>query len=179
MVDWNEVGDGSIFDGMPEQGQSPDVDLRKDQAATRAAYGQSIQYSLNTLVSFVQTYGDKNLVLVVLGDHQPASTVSAARAPATTCRSSIIAHDPAVMDRISGWGWQDGLRPGPEGAGLADGRVPRPVPHRLQRIAASTGRSTTARKRLPSSAARGARHCALESRGPPTAEDGCQRDYRQ
>ncbi|MCW2492864.1 MAG: hypothetical protein JWN47_2228, partial [Frankiales bacterium] len=24
---------------------------------------------------------------------------------------TIIARDPAVMDRISGWGWQDGLRP--------------------------------------------------------------------
>jgi hypothetical protein len=24
---------------------------------------------------------------------------------------SIIARDPAVMDRISGWRWQEGLRP--------------------------------------------------------------------
>jgi hypothetical protein len=24
---------------------------------------------------------------------------------------SVIAHDPAVLDKISGWGWQDGLRP--------------------------------------------------------------------
>ena len=27
---------------------------------------------------------------------------------------TIIAHDPAVLDRISGWGWQDGLRPEPD-----------------------------------------------------------------
>jgi hypothetical protein len=27
---------------------------------------------------------------------------------------SIIAHDPAVMDRISGWGWQAGMRPHPD-----------------------------------------------------------------
>ena len=26
---------------------------------------------------------------------------------------SIIAHDPAVLRRIAGWGWQDGLRPDP------------------------------------------------------------------
>jgi hypothetical protein len=25
---------------------------------------------------------------------------------------SIIAHDKSVMDRISDWGWQDGLLPG-------------------------------------------------------------------
>ena len=27
---------------------------------------------------------------------------------------SIVAHDPEVMDRISGWGWKDGLKPGPK-----------------------------------------------------------------
>jgi hypothetical protein len=27
---------------------------------------------------------------------------------------TIIAHDPAVLDRISGWGWQAGLRPRPD-----------------------------------------------------------------
>ena len=26
---------------------------------------------------------------------------------------SVIAHDPAVMRRIAGWGWADGMRPGP------------------------------------------------------------------
>ena len=31
---------------------------------------------MNTLISFVQHYGDKNLVLVVLGDHQPLPIVS-------------------------------------------------------------------------------------------------------
>ncbi len=27
---------------------------------------------------------------------------------------SIIAQDPKVMDRISAWGWQDGLLPSPQ-----------------------------------------------------------------
>ncbi len=27
---------------------------------------------------------------------------------------TIIAHDPAVMDQISSWGWQDGMRPSPD-----------------------------------------------------------------
>ena len=26
----------------------------------------------------------------------------------------MIAQDPAVMQRIAGWGWQDGLRPAPD-----------------------------------------------------------------
>ena len=95
-----------------EQGQSPDV-ISKDQAATRAAYAESIQYSLNTLISFVQTYGDKNLVLVMLGDHEPASTVSG-EGTTHDVPISIVSQDPAVMNRISGWGWTPGLRPTPQ-----------------------------------------------------------------
>jgi hypothetical protein len=111
MVDWNQLGDGSIFDGMPERGQSPSV-VWRDPSQVQAAYAQSIEYSLNVLISFVQRSHDNNLVLVVLGDHQPAAIVSGQQAnhdvPIT-----IIAHDPAVLDRISPWGWQDGMKPGP------------------------------------------------------------------
>jgi hypothetical protein len=112
LIDWSQVGDGSVFDSMPAQGASPDV-VWRDPDQVRAAYGQSIEYSLNTLVSFVQTYADDNLVLVVLGDHQPATIVTGPDA-SHDVPITIIAHDPAVMARISGWGWQDGMRPGPQ-----------------------------------------------------------------
>ena len=29
---------------------------------------------------------------------------------------TVIAQDQQVMDRIAGWGWQDGLRPDPDAA---------------------------------------------------------------
>ena len=45
----------------------------------KAAYGRSIEYSLNSLISFVQHYGNKNLVMVVVGDHQPLPIVSGQR----------------------------------------------------------------------------------------------------
>jgi hypothetical protein len=111
LVDWNQVGDGSVFEGMPQQGPSAAL-VWRDPNRVRAQYGQSIEYSLNSLISFVQTYNDKNLVLVVLGDHQPATIVSGQGA-SHEVPITVIAHDPAVMDRISGWGWQDGMRPGP------------------------------------------------------------------
>jgi hypothetical protein len=112
LVDWSQVGDGSVFNGMPEQGESPDVAFR-DPDEVRSLYGQSVEYSLNSLISFVQTYPDPDLVLVMLGDHQPHSYVTGAE-PGHDVPVSIIAHDPAVMNRISGWGWQQGLRPGPD-----------------------------------------------------------------
>jgi phosphatidylglycerophosphate synthase len=112
MVKWSDVGDGSIFDPMPAQGQSYD-EVWSDPALVQAAYGQSIEYTMNTLVSFVQNYGDDNLVVIALGDHQPATVVSGNGA-SHDVPISIIAHDPAVMKRIAGWGWQDGLRPNPQ-----------------------------------------------------------------
>ena len=127
MVDWNKVGDGSIFDS--HAGAGPATGRRVARPRSGAGrYGRSVQYSLNTLISFVQTYHDKNLVLVVLGDHQPARS-SPAPSASHDVPITIIAHDPAVMKRISGWGWQDGLRPGCQLAGLADGRIPGPLPH--------------------------------------------------
>ena len=111
MVDWDKVGDGSVFDSMPAQGQSPKA-VWRDADKVRAAYGQSVQYSMSALISFVQTFHDNNLVLVLLGDHQPATIVSGSGA-SHDVPITIIAHDPAVMDRITGWGWQDGMRPSP------------------------------------------------------------------
>jgi hypothetical protein len=79
----------------------------------KAAYARSLEYSLRTLISFVQHYGNKNLVLLVVGDEQPLPIVSGQGA-SHNVPISIIAHDPSVMKRIGGWGWQAGLLPGPQ-----------------------------------------------------------------
>jgi hypothetical protein len=110
LVDWRKVGDGSIFDAMPAQGQSPTWVWRSADRV-RAAYGHSVEYSLRSLMSFVRTYPDKNLVLIVLGDHQP-STMVTGQGQSHDVPVSVIAHDPAVMRSISGWHWQSGMLPG-------------------------------------------------------------------
>ena len=86
---------------------------------------------MNALISFVQHYGNKNLVLVVVGDEQPLAIVSGQHA-SHDVPISIIAHDPSVLKRIGGWGWQSGLLARPRRAGLADERLSRPLPHRLR-----------------------------------------------
>ncbi len=85
LVGWDQLGDGSVFDGMPEQGPSKSVVFR-DPDQVRAAYGKSIEYTMGALVSWLERNPDPNLVLVVLGDHQPHHYVSG-RSPATTYRS--------------------------------------------------------------------------------------------
>jgi hypothetical protein len=112
FVPWDRVGDGSIYDGMPAQGESPESVFRS-QTKVRSAYGKSIEYSLHSLISYLQTYPDPNLVVVMLGDHQPHSYVTGPH-PGFDVPVSVIAHDPKVLDAISSWDWQDGLRPAPD-----------------------------------------------------------------
>jgi hypothetical protein len=110
-VPWESVGDGSIFDPQPAQGLPPSVVWQSAQHVQQL-YGQSVEYSMSTLFSFLTTYNDPNLVLVVLGDHQPATEVSGTGANHNV-PISIISKDPAVMDRISSWNWQPGMLPSP------------------------------------------------------------------
>jgi phosphatidylglycerophosphate synthase len=110
LIAWDDVGDGSIFDRLPAD---ESAGLFGDAEQARAAYAHSIEYSLSTIFSFVQRYGDDDLVLVVLGDHQPSTVVTGHDEPSHDVPISVIAHDPKVMDQIAGWSWQDGMSPSP------------------------------------------------------------------
>ena len=75
-----------------------------------AAYRTSIAYSLNSLLSFVERQRTDDLVVVLLGDHQP-STIISGYGGNRDVPISILARDPRVLDAIADWGWQAGLRP--------------------------------------------------------------------
>jgi phosphatidylglycerophosphate synthase len=112
LISWEDVGDGAIFDRLPAQ-ESARSALLGDPDRARAAYGRSIEYTLSTIFSFVRRYGDEKLVLVVLGDHQPA-TIITGQGAGHDVPISVIARDPKVLDRIAGWRWQDGMLPSPQ-----------------------------------------------------------------
>jgi hypothetical membrane protein len=111
-IDWSQVGDGSIFTAQKAAGSTAD-DVWKKKSQVRAAYTASIDYTLNTLFSYVETYGRKNLVLVFLGDHQPVPLITGKHA-SRDVPITIVAQDPEVLKRIDSWNWQDGLKPGPD-----------------------------------------------------------------
>jgi hypothetical protein len=113
LVDWSDVGDGTVYNRPTAREGGPASTVLSSPDRLRTAYRQSIEYSLSTLISYVQKYGDDNLVMVFLGDHQPAPIITGAGA-SRDVPITIVARDKAVLDRISGWGWQNGLRPGPD-----------------------------------------------------------------
>ena len=110
LIGWNQVGNGSIYNRIPMEYNTGN--FWGNPPRVKAAYGRSIVYSLNALTSFVQHYGKKNLVMIVLGDHQPLPIVSGQSANHDV-PISIVAHDPKVLKQIGSWGWGPGLRPDP------------------------------------------------------------------
>jgi hypothetical protein len=112
LIPWKDVGDGSVFNRIPAE-EATQASLFGDSKRARAAYGHSIEYSLSTLFSFVRRYGNDKTVLVVLGDHQPATVVTGQGATHDV-PISVIAHDPKVFKRIASWGWEDGMLPSPQ-----------------------------------------------------------------
>jgi hypothetical protein len=112
FVPWNSLGNGSIYDPMPAQGESA-ADVVTSAAKLKVAYGNSIKYTLTTLISYLETYGNKNTVMVFLGDHEPAGIITNNSADRDV-PITIVAKDPAVLNRISSWDWQPGLLPNPQ-----------------------------------------------------------------
>ena len=112
MVDWNSIGTGAGYAPQALVGENRSV-LWKDKAATRTEYAKSIAYSVQTLISWATTYGDDDLVMVFFGDHQPIPLVSGQGA-SHDVPVTIVAKDPKILDRISAWNWQDGLKPDPQ-----------------------------------------------------------------
>ncbi|MEP6648455.1 MAG: CDP-alcohol phosphatidyltransferase [Lapillicoccus sp.] len=113
LLDPAALGDGSAYQPVLDQAATADA-VWSNPARVKQAYADSVAYALDSLVSFVENAHDDNLVLVVLGDHQPAAVISGEGA-SHDVPVSVITKDPAVLDRTAGWGWQSGLRPGSGG----------------------------------------------------------------
>jgi len=103
-VDPAALGDGSVFRSVKARAVTA-RQLSSNRPAIPAAYRTSIAYSLTSLLSFVEQHADDDLVLVMLGDHQPSTVVSGFGGNRDV-PISIIARDPAVLQRISAWGWR-------------------------------------------------------------------------
>jgi phosphatidylglycerophosphate synthase len=114
LLDWDALGDGSVYDRLPAEGPAAS-DVYGDVEQARESYAESVEYSLSALIAWVTTFHahDDDLVLVLLGDHQPGRIV---RGPGASrdVPITIVASDPAVLARTAAWRWEDGMLPGPD-----------------------------------------------------------------
>lgn len=108
LVDWDAVGDGTIFNDQARAGDSPET-VWRDHDRVRMQFGLSIDYSLRTIASFVERQGHPAPLIVVLGDHQPATFVSGHEE-----NRDVPVHfigDRATLESIEGWSFDEGAIP--------------------------------------------------------------------
>lgn len=108
LVDWNDVGDGTIFDAQARSGDTPEI-VWRDRDRVRDQFRQSIDYSLRTIASFIDRLEGPSPLIVILGDHQPAAFVSG-----TETNRDVPVHvisDDVTLNAIEGWAFSDGAVP--------------------------------------------------------------------
>jgi hypothetical protein len=105
--DWNRVLTEQPFD-------EPDLDRSFDQQADwlnlGPSYVDAMTYSYKTLAGYLRKTRDRDVVIILLGDHQPPALVSGEGAP-WDVPVHVIATRRDVLDRLVATGFRRGLTP--------------------------------------------------------------------
>ena len=109
LIDWEAVGDGSVFNDQATAGDPPEVVWQSKERVIRH-YRDSVEYVLDTITSYVTTYGDEDLVVLVLGDHQPMPYVTD-ESENRDVLVHLIAGDESVLEATDSWQWSEGMLP--------------------------------------------------------------------
>lgn len=110
LIDWDKVGDGSAFNDQAVSGDPPSV-VWADPGRVRRQYIQTIDYSLATLGEFMARQR-RDVVYVILGDHQPASIITGQGA-SRAVPVHIVSDDADLVSRFETKGFVGGMTPAP------------------------------------------------------------------
>jgi hypothetical protein len=110
LDDWGTIGDGAVFSRWAELGDPPEVVWREPEHV-REQYILAIDYVLNVLASYAPRFVDERMLLIVVGDHQPAPIITGEGA-SRDVPIHVISRDPALIEPFLAWGFSQGMRPG-------------------------------------------------------------------
>lgn len=108
LLDWTELGDGSVFEPYRVEGDPPE-EIWWDVDALRANYGPSVAYSLEAMIQFAETFLDENTLLIVPGDHQAAPWVTGTSDPVVPVH--VVTRKRELLEPFLGLGFVDGPFP--------------------------------------------------------------------
>lgn len=75
LVNWDALGDGTLFNPIVEASEPPNV-VWRDHDRVREQYKLAIDYALQTVFSYAARHADDPPLLIVVGDHQAAGFVA-------------------------------------------------------------------------------------------------------
>ncbi len=110
LVEWDEIGDGTIFNQWALSGDPPEV-VWRDHDRVRDQFRLAIDYSLQAVGAWAARHADDPPLIVMLGDHEPARFVSGVQGYDVPVH--IIGPDDLV-NRFAEIGWSAGMQPAPD-----------------------------------------------------------------
>jgi hypothetical protein len=130
LEDWETIGDGEVFQRWTGAGEAP-VSLWRDPERVREHFAQAIAYALETASGFASRYLERDTLLILLGDHQPAPLITGENASRDVI-VHVISADPTLVEPfLSGElpGFQRGTLPDLKAPGARMSQL-RPLLHR-------------------------------------------------
>lgn len=113
QADWSRMLSAQPFDATAVQQSLAQLPEWTNMAES---YKGALAYSLQTLAGYLRTQRRDNLIMVIVGDHQPPAMVSGENAP-WDVPVHVITSNPAVLAALEGCGFVPGLIPAPTAMG--------------------------------------------------------------
>jgi hypothetical protein len=110
QTDWSRMLGAQPFDDEPLRHSLSQLPEWTNLAPS---YQDAVRYSLQTLAGYLRTQARDDLIVIIVGDHQPPAVVSGPNAP-WDVPVHVISSKPALMNTLEGCGFVSGLIPAPE-----------------------------------------------------------------
>jgi hypothetical protein len=85
-------------------------DTAPDWMNLAPSYGSSVAYAYEMLAGYVRRHAGRDLVMIVIGDHQPPALVSGEGAP-WDVPVHVVSSRPRVLERLLRMGFREGITP--------------------------------------------------------------------
>jgi hypothetical protein len=109
LEDWSTIGDGRVFSRWAEGGDPPEV-VWRDPERVRQQYASALDYVLRVLASYAANFVDRDTLLILVGDHQPAPLITGEGA-GRDVPIHVISGDAELLAPFLAWGFTPGMRP--------------------------------------------------------------------
>lgn len=75
VIDWDALGDGTVFDPLVAASDPPRV-VWQDNDRVRAQYRLAVDYALQTVFAYAALHADNPPLMIIVGDHQAAGFIA-------------------------------------------------------------------------------------------------------
>ncbi len=107
VIDWEDLGDGTIFNPVVAASDTPRV-VWRDHDRVRAQYRLAVDYALQAVFAYAELHAEDPPLMLIIGDHQAAGFVALDERPHVPLHIVGPAH---LVELLAGDGFSAGLIP--------------------------------------------------------------------